>query len=356
MGSLRRMKWFVGLVCLTLGAWAHPETNGRSFSLFSVVQFPNDECTTTTSASMKGICKSSTECSKNGGVSSGNCASGFGVCCYYRVTLTNQAGGTANVIYNGTYIENENYPTASTKAASYAYTVMPKNFDGICHLRLDFEPFVVGAPSDAGVCTDKLTITSGSSLKPPVTCGTLTGSHMYVATGKVAKAATITLVTSGTTTSRTWRIRVQTIECNSASGPSPSDCLQYYTGTGGNLVSFNGGATAPQLIQSLNYKICMRKEAGFCSMMVSETDPADTTAPDSYHLDTTATVHVNQCTTACLNIGGNKYGGKFFGAMDNDLVAGTVRSNDFSVGVFTTATTQATASLFKLTYRLVPCQ
>ena len=54
-----------------------------SFSLFSVVQFPNDECTTTES-SVKGTCKSADECGSTKGVSSGNCASGFGVCCYNR--------------------------------------------------------------------------------------------------------------------------------------------------------------------------------------------------------------------------------------------------------------------------------
>ena len=65
-------------------------------------------------------------------------------------------------------------------------------------------------------------------------------------------------------------------------------------------------------------------------MMVSETDPADTTAPDSYHLDGTATVDVNQCCAgancACLHIDGMRYAGQLFGAVDNDLVAGTVTS------------------------------
>lgn len=48
-------------------------------SLFSIVRFPNTACTTSTQ--LNGTCFTSAECSSNGGVGSGTCASGFGVCC-----------------------------------------------------------------------------------------------------------------------------------------------------------------------------------------------------------------------------------------------------------------------------------
>lgn len=51
-------------------------------SLFSVVQFPNDECTTNMN-NMAGQCVTAEECGNNGGTAAGNCASGFGVCCSY---------------------------------------------------------------------------------------------------------------------------------------------------------------------------------------------------------------------------------------------------------------------------------
>ena len=51
-------------------------------SLFSVVQFKNNECTAT--SGLTGVCYSSTECTDNGGSASGNCASGFGVCCIVK--------------------------------------------------------------------------------------------------------------------------------------------------------------------------------------------------------------------------------------------------------------------------------
>lgn len=47
-------------------------------SLFSIVQFPNDECTTTDVNVKTGVCTTSTECTDGGGTHSGNCASGFG--------------------------------------------------------------------------------------------------------------------------------------------------------------------------------------------------------------------------------------------------------------------------------------
>ena len=58
----------------------------ESFSLFSVLSFPNDECTTTkpTEPQTSGICLTESECTQTLGVAEGNCASGFGVCCYLR--------------------------------------------------------------------------------------------------------------------------------------------------------------------------------------------------------------------------------------------------------------------------------
>ena len=54
----------------------------EAFSLFSVVTFPNDECTTVMDPTMRGLCITAEECTDQGGTASGNCASGFGVCCF----------------------------------------------------------------------------------------------------------------------------------------------------------------------------------------------------------------------------------------------------------------------------------
>ena len=57
--------------------------SGKLFSLFSVVAFPNDECTTDTN-SVRGVCYSDDDCGTKGGTASGTCASGFGVCCLFK--------------------------------------------------------------------------------------------------------------------------------------------------------------------------------------------------------------------------------------------------------------------------------
>ena len=53
------------------------------FGIFSVVQFPNNECTTQADTTVKGVCMSADDCGSKGGVEDGNCASGFGVCCRF---------------------------------------------------------------------------------------------------------------------------------------------------------------------------------------------------------------------------------------------------------------------------------
>ena len=60
----------------------------EGFSLFSVVTFPNAECTTNSVPARTGICVTAEECSSSGDVTAmadGNCASGFGVCCMRRL-------------------------------------------------------------------------------------------------------------------------------------------------------------------------------------------------------------------------------------------------------------------------------
>ena len=55
----------------------------EAFSLFSIVQFPNQQCTASSSSTTYGTCYTSSECTSKGGSSDGNCAAGFGVCCKY---------------------------------------------------------------------------------------------------------------------------------------------------------------------------------------------------------------------------------------------------------------------------------
>ena len=45
-------------------------------SLFSVLTFPNDACTSASDTTMQGTCLTATECSNQGGTKDGNCAAG----------------------------------------------------------------------------------------------------------------------------------------------------------------------------------------------------------------------------------------------------------------------------------------
>ena len=51
---------------------------GKILNLFSVVRFPNSVCRGDV---LNGTCYSAEECSTRGGVQSGTCAGGYGVCC-----------------------------------------------------------------------------------------------------------------------------------------------------------------------------------------------------------------------------------------------------------------------------------
>merc|ERR1719415_129498 len=90
----------------------------KHFSLFSVVTFKNDECTsesTLTGGARQGTCYSTSECSDKKGMASGNCASGFGVCCVF---LNTAQASTATIKENRTHLRNAEYPSYATATAA----------------------------------------------------------------------------------------------------------------------------------------------------------------------------------------------------------------------------------------------
>merc|ERR1719410_2560411 len=151
----------------------------KQFSLFSVVQFPNDECTSTSSSTTIGTCFTSSECSSKSGTAEGSCAAGFGVCC---VISTSTCGSTVST--NNTYIRNPGYPSSWTPSTTGTCTnTIKKMSDDICQLRLDFETMTGYTTTTVGGCTASFTATGDSGKNPPRICGTNTGFHMYVEFG-----------------------------------------------------------------------------------------------------------------------------------------------------------------------------
>merc|ERR1712241_161306 len=282
--------WIARLLCVVTMALAMPanENNGKAFSLFSVVTFKNDECSTTMTPAMRGICKTAEECTFGGGEASGNCASGFGVCCFHTVT----EASTSKVITNNvTYITSAGFPTAIggtapvTPLTGNEFTV--KQSSNICQVRLDFDTAILNAPdSTTFACPtgEGVEVSSPATTRTglPRLCGTLTGAHLYLDNdvSSSAAAATISINHDTTAVSRSWKIKVSILECANPS-LAPVGCRQYYTGVGGTISSlgFISGTTGTVLTNQ-DYSACIRQEKGMCSFSVSEA----TATPDSFQL------------------------------------------------------------------------
>merc|ERR1712008_620299 len=279
-----KMKVTACLLLLASTAMAKPR-EAKAFSLFSVVTFPNDECTTVMDPTMRGLCITAEECTDQGGTASGNCASGFGVRCFTTVT---DAGTITN---NVTYIQNEGFPTAVLGTAPVTVATrafMVQGGENICQVRFDFEAATVFEQPTAGECAgDTITVTQTSTAIGngfTELCGVLSGQHIYVENDGADPAATLNVDTSVTPLARTWKILVRTIECDSPA-KAPGGCLQYFTGASGNILSFNSG-DAGALLDDLLYNVCIRREAGMCSYTVREARTG--AAPDSFQVGSIA--------------------------------------------------------------------
>lgn len=307
------IKVIIRITCIISFAYSFPdERKDRMFSLFNVVKFKNSDCTaasSTAASPLTGICHTSEECSDLGGTSDGNCAASFGVCCTIKV---NTCPGT--VSQNGSYIENPAFPVAYAATANCVFTINKCSSD-ICQIRLDFTSLVQAQPTTTtGNCgTDTLTIAPGGgagtqpgTVAPPVLCGTNTGHHVYLDAGITTAAATVTFVqpTAGTST---WRIKVSQIECYSANR-APSGCLQYFSGSNKHTVtSFNYDGLACTatgcFLETQDYRVCFRDEAGMCGVAYSETP---VTTGDAFLLTnaaTTALITFANCPNGFLQFG-----------------------------------------------------
>jgi len=277
------MKWTLCLFFVASVATAMPQNKkGKAFSLFSVVTFPNVECTTTMTPAMKGTCVTQEECQNTGNTvatASGNCASGFGVCCFRRIT---EPGAVTESL---THIESEGFPTPVAALTAAPVTPVARAFpimtdSSVCAVKFDFINVQLADPTAAGVCGDALTVATparnpGAGFVPGALCGVLTGQHMYVDvnTAGGAMAATININTDNTAGNRFWKILVQRIACDSPDLP-PAGCLQFFTGLSGMITSFNGArmGDAHQMIQNQQYRVCIKRGAGMCSVRYREAD------------------------------------------------------------------------------------
>jgi len=266
--------------------------NKKHFSLFSVVTFKNEECTsasTFTGGVTHGTCFTATECSDKKGTKSGNCASGFGVCC----VIISNTGVSATIKENRTHLRNPLYPSIETSGAgtTIAYKIEKMQSD-ICQVRLDFTNFVIAGPANTEEidgsdtvntnCQDTLTTTlTNTGAMVPVLCGVMTGEHLYLDLGMLTTdTATLSLAlkaTTPTTTNamRTWSVKTSQIPCW-ATYRAPDGCHRYFMQGYGQIISPNFSKSpagtsrgANQLnsgtdLLSQDLKTCIRREAGMC--------------------------------------------------------------------------------------------
>jgi len=122
------------------------------------------------------------------------------------------------------------------------------------------------AASSAGAtCPDTFKVTTNTGQPVPIICGSNAGQHIYVDVGTVS-TDTVTLAFTFSTTSvttRIWELKISQITCSSPNRP-PNGCLQYFTTPTGRLTTFNFIPTTTAKLDTQQYNICIRQNAGFC--------------------------------------------------------------------------------------------
>merc|ERR1712158_322012 len=240
------------------------ERNEKLISTFQIVRFPNEVCVG--SSSRNGTCYTSAECSDKGGTSAGSCADGFGVCCTFTITTCDQST-SENLTYwtNPSSLSDTTIPIGPV---SCGLTVCPATADQM------------GSTLATNCMTDTFHAQGASpSSSPPVVCGTLTGSHMYVEAdtdrcnmlsfsfADKANTALADINTRGTIAfgARTWDITVTQIECTSVMLPPPG-CTQYFASPSAKflITSYNWQSGAGIQLGQQHQRICIRRERGNC--------------------------------------------------------------------------------------------
>ncbi|XP_049785117.1 uncharacterized protein LOC126187848 [Schistocerca cancellata] len=264
----------------------NPEREKRFLPLFSVLQFQNQECVSSTGNI--GTCLTVSECEQRGGIVNGTCAGGYGVCCEFYATC----GQT--VRENNTYFISANYPQPYGGTGACRLLVSKLRSD-VCQYRLDFDEFRIAGPEPVNnTCIyDQFLVTGGSPINE--ICGINKGNHMYVDAneGQISPIA-LTFVTSGPTFSRSWKVRVSQIVCSSPLR-AESGCLQYFTGVTGQVKSFNYDPEVGLQLSNQDYSICIRPERNFCGIQYA-------TCPDTVNNRTHAFTLTDNTLSPTANI------------------------------------------------------
>jgi len=293
----------------------------KALSVFTVVRFPNEVCTSSTSG-RNGTCYTSSECTSRGGSSSGSCASSFGVCCVFEKSC-----GAGSVAENCTY-----FTSSSRSAGSSCTLTICKTGSDVCQIRLDFEAFTLTGPNTAtataaaavvaaitpapfGNCdTDFFTVSAPGATAPPLICGENSGHHLYVPASDQCNVLTSYFGTATTSTTSAFTIKVTQVKCNSKR-QAPENCLQYLTSAQGQFETFNYQTGAGAHLANQDYCICIRADRTSCTVCYATESaaigPAATATQNSQSLGLGGGAALDHVDTFCgfpsmLVVGGTK--------------------------------------------------
>ncbi|KAL1381512.1 hypothetical protein pipiens_013409 [Culex pipiens pipiens] len=179
------------------------------------------------------------------------------------ISVMASCGGVARE--NGTYFVNPNHPDTTDGTGSCQLTVLKMHPD-ICQIRLDFDQFSINGPEIVNhICNNDQFLVSGGSPAPTI-CGTSNGDHMYIDAGMgQSNPIILTVITSGPSYPRSWRVRISQIPCGAIS-KAEQGCLQYFTGVSGRIKSFNFDTISGRQLSNQDYSLCIRTERNFCSI------------------------------------------------------------------------------------------
>uniref|UniRef100_A0A6P7FZ09 Uncharacterized protein LOC114334212 n=1 Tax=Diabrotica virgifera virgifera TaxID=50390 RepID=A0A6P7FZ09_DIAVI len=244
--------------------------NARFLSLFTYVQLLNPECITADGS--YGTCLGAQDCAQRRGTVSGPCARGYGVCCVFMATC----GQT--IRENGTYFVNNEYPNQYDGTGSCQLTLIKSSPD-VCQFRLNFEELNLMQPESVNhICDNDQFLVSGGN-PVPVICGNNMGNHMYISTPPgIMSPLTLSVVTSGPSYERNWKIRILQIPCN-APYKAGEGCLQYFTGVAGQILSYNYDPQTGAQLSNQDYSICIRPEWNFCGIQYTQCPNEDPASP-----------------------------------------------------------------------------
>ncbi|KAK9874338.1 hypothetical protein WA026_002688 [Henosepilachna vigintioctopunctata] len=274
----------------------------KFLNVFQVIKFNNSACQgTINNLNYQGTCYLASQCSSLNGMAAGSCADGYGVCCIFR----GSCGGSQS--QNCTFFESPNYPnfypadggvvpptpTPVPTSSPTTQDLRPdprlpheiigrqmntldctfsvsKTSSDIQQMRIDFLDLELLGPTN-GTCVNERLVIAGNGINTqvPVICGYNTGQHVYVDVSTLRGPLMLSVLSN---MSYRKRFRLRICQYSQAMCMTPNNCLQYYTGTSGVISSFNYdqalmlSRSTPSYFNNLNYAICIRREAGYCSI------------------------------------------------------------------------------------------